>query len=95
VKEPIRLTHTLNQQYSDVADLEKGENCMGIWRATATFPVDLAVGHHIKCRSASSPHEESTKATPGSGGARTVRGKYVTLENMADRVAGAPALDAL
>jgi erythromycin esterase-like protein len=77
---------TLNRIYSDAADVRKGESGSSTFGvATATFPVELAAGHHVKY----SGFIRSEGVEQGYAGLwwRTdgENGKYLTLDNMADR----------
>jgi erythromycin esterase-like protein len=77
---------TLNQTYSQVAELRKtgnGQPAFGV--ATATFPVNMAAGHHIKY----SGFIRTEGVDQGYAGLwwRTdgANGKPLSLDNMADR----------
>jgi len=77
---------TLNQTYSDVAGVRKaeiGRTTFGV--ATADFPVNLAVGHHIKY----SGFIRTESVERGYAGLwwrnDGENGKQLTLDNMADR----------
>jgi erythromycin esterase-like protein len=77
---------TLNRTYSDVAELRKGANGSGAFGvATASFPVNLAAGHHIKY----SGFIRTEGVDQGFAGLwwRTdgENGKVLSLDNMADR----------
>ena len=77
---------TLNRTYSDVADLRKGESGKGAFGvATATFPAELAAGHHIRY----SGFIRTEGVDQGYAGLwwRTdgESGKPLMLDNMADR----------
>jgi erythromycin esterase-like protein len=85
-KEPAYLD-SLNRTYSDIERLQKAESPGqgGFGVATASFPVKLAAGHHIKY----SGFVRTESVTQGYAGLwwRTdgENGKLIALDNMADR----------